>query len=108
MQRLLPLLLAGCFLATDLVAQPQTQAQSVEANIADLQEQLESGLKARLQAEFDFIKKVCTMVERDDLPLPLVVSTFQWTRKNPAAKKYPFFYFQRALRERAKKLNIDV
>ena len=94
-----------------LISCPSTNtatAQTIEANVADLQDQLESGLRCRRPEEFAFVKKVVTMVGNDQLPLELVISTFQWTRKNPRAREYPFFYFQRALRERAKKLGITV
>ena len=108
MQRTLPLLLAVCCVAFGFVTPGPVEAQSTEANVADLQQQLESGLKARLPEEFAFIKKVVAMVGNDQLPLKLVKSTFQWTRKNPLAKDHPFVYFQRALRVRAKKIGITV
>lgn len=108
MRTILLLVVIGSLQVPALVAQEPIEAPSIEANVAGLQTQLESGLKARRPEEFTFIKKVVTMVGNDTLPLSLVKSTFQWTRQNPAAKKYPFFYFQRALRERAKKIGITV
>ena len=84
------------------------QAQTIETNVADLHQQLKSGLKARRPLEFAFIAKVVTMVENNELPLDLVMSTFIWTRSNPQAREYPFVYFQQALRVRAKKLGITV
>ncbi len=108
MQKIPLILLIGSLVVPVLVAQEPIETPSIEANVAGLKTQLEAGLKARRPEEFAFIKKVVTMVGNDTLPLLLVKSTFQWTRQNPAAKKYPFFYFQRALRERAKKLGITV
>lgn len=113
MRRTLSWILAACVVASGFVAfgfvdKASLEAQTVEANVADLQQQLESGLKVRRPEEFAFIGKVVTMVGNDTLPLDLVISTFLWTRKNPKAREYPFVYFQRALRERAKKLGIDV
>ena len=108
MQRTLPLLLIGFLLAPASVDPTPLEAHTIEANVADLQQQLESGLKARRPEEFEFIAKVVTMVGNDTLPLDLVMSTFLWTRKNPKAREYPFVYFQRALRERAMKLGITV
>src|SRR5688500_10871699 len=104
MPRMLPLLLIGLLFAPASVDRRPLAAQTIEANVADLKQQLESGLKARRPEEFEFIEKVVTMVGNDTLPLDLVMSTFLWTRKNPKAREYPFVYFQRALRERAKKL----
>ncbi|MBC8354674.1 MAG: hypothetical protein H8E66_22065 [Planctomycetes bacterium] len=108
MQKILLVVLIGSLLVPALAAQEPIEAPTIEANVAGLKTQLESGLKARRPEEFAFITKVVTMVGNDQLSLKLVKSTFQWTRQNPAAKKYPFFYFQRALRERAKKLGITV
>ncbi len=108
MRRILPLILAVCFVTIGFVGHEPIASQAVAAEVADLHQQLKSGLKARRPEEFAFIQKVVTMVENDTLPLDLVMSTFLWTRKNPKAREYPFVYFQAALRERAKKLGIDV
>jgi len=108
MRRILPLILIGCLLAPVSFDHEPLEAQTIEANVADLHQQLKSGLKARRPVEFTFIAKVVTMVENDELPLDLVMSTFIWTRNNPQAREYPFVYFQQALRERAKKQGISV
>jgi hypothetical protein len=108
MQRILPLILAGYLLAFGFIGHESIDSQALGANVADLRTQLESGLKCRRPEEFAFVSKVVTMVGNDTLPLDLVMSTFLWTRKNPKAREYPFVYFQQALRERAKKLGIDV
>ncbi|MDA1049169.1 MAG: hypothetical protein O3C40_01645 [Planctomycetota bacterium] len=108
MNRVICCIVCGCLLAISFPSPQSTGASTIETNVADLQTQLQSGLKCRRPEEFAYIRKVVAMVSDDQLPLELVMATFQWTRKNPRAKDYPFFYFQRALRERAKKLGIIV
>lgn len=78
------------------------------AQIASLRDQLEKGLKARLPQEFQFIDRVLYLVEHDKLPVELVRSTFQWARENAKNKRYPFPYFERALRLRAKERGIEI
>ena len=73
--------------------------------VADLQDQLENGLRARLPSEFAFIRRVVEMVRADQLPLDLVVGTFQWARRK---KPYPFPYFERALRTLAARRGIPI
>jgi hypothetical protein len=75
------------------------------AEVADLQDQLENGLRARRPAEVAFIQRVVTLVRQDRLPLPLVVSTYRW-----AQSKYrqPFPYFVRALRIRAARIGVRI
>lgn len=75
------------------------------AEIANLQDQLESGLQARRDVELVFITRVVNMVEQDTLPLPLVLSTYQWARPK---KPRPFPYFERALRIRAARIGIQI
>ena len=70
-----------------------------------LQKQLETGLKARRPQEFAFIKRVVQMVEHNQLPRQLVEETFVWARKK---KRYPYVYFERALRVRASNIGIRV
>ena len=76
--------------------------------VGDLKDQLENGLKARRPAELAFIAKVVTLVKTNKLPLPLVKSVFQWARERGAKTNYPFPYFERALKIRAKKLGIII
>lgn len=68
--------------------------------IADLEQQLKSGLKARRPVEFDFIHQVVVRVKNGNLPIDLVQSTYLWARRH---KPYPYPYFERGLRERAAK-----
>lgn len=64
--------------------------------IADLQDQLEGGLKARLPNEFAFINRVVQAVKDRELSLAEVKSIFQWARRKN--NKVPFPYFERAMR----------
>lgn len=71
----------------------------------DLKDTLEKGLKARRPVEFNFIALVVNKVNDGTLPVSLVNSTFLWARKH---RPYPFPYFERGLRERAKKAGISI
>ena len=66
--------------------------------VADLEQQLRSGLKARRPEEFEFITMVVLKVKSKELSIALVQSTFLWARRH---QPYPFPYFERGLRERA-------
>jgi len=77
----------------------------VAAEVADLEDQLEKGLRARRPREFAFIARVVAFVEQDKLPLKLVKETFDWAREK---KPYPFQYFERAMRLRAAKIGVDL
>ena len=86
-------------------AQQPTNPATAGARIANLQDQLEKGLKARLPREFDFIERVVGMVEAKQLPYDLVQSTFMWARvKQPV----PFPYFEAGLRTRAARRGIKI
>ena len=80
-------------------------APAIAADVADLQEQLESELQARRPVEFAFIDRVCDLVETDVLPVDLVNTTFLWARpKRPR----PYVYFERAMRIRAAKRGVQL
>jgi hypothetical protein len=91
-------------LAADLLTTQAVQAQDV----ADLQQQLESGLKARRPVEFAFIRRVVVLVQNEQLPVDLVKGIFNWARKKARFKKHPYQYFERAMREEAKKLGVQL
>ena len=91
-------------LATDLLTARPTQAQ----NVADLQQQLESGLKARRPVEFAFIRRVVVFVQAELLSEDLVKAVFNWARKKARFKKYPYPYFERAMREEARKRGVPL
>jgi hypothetical protein len=80
----------------------------LRADVPNLQDQLEKGLKARLPSEFAFIQTVVILVDNGTLPRSLVDSTFFWVRKNRGHKKYMVPYFERILRKRAESLGIDI
>ena len=75
------------------------------ATVADLEQMLKSGLKARKPAEFDFIRRVTTKVADGDLPVDMVQSTFLWARRH---QPYPYPYFERGLRERAARAGLTL
>ena len=71
----------------------------------DLKRQLESGLYARRPEEFAYIARVVRMVDQQQLPEKLVISTFAWARHK---RPYPLVYFERALQVRARRIGIVV
>ncbi len=95
-------------LAATSVIGAETSIGSVAVEVATLQDQLEKGLRARLPKEFAFVKTVVTMVDNKQLSTELVLSTFHWARKKAKYKKYPFPYFEQALRVRAAKLGVPI
>ena len=68
-----------------------------------LLEALETGLRARLPSEFDYLEEVVDAVDTGQLPEVLVRSTFIYARKKP---RHPIRYFDRALRIRADRKGI--
>ncbi len=95
----------------DLLASPTAQDLSpIAADVANLKDQLEKGLKARRPEEFAFLATVVTMVDNKQLPLELVLGTFHWARKNVKykEKEYAYPYFERGLRERAAELGVTI
>jgi hypothetical protein len=83
---------------------PSINGGGVSKNL-DLKKQLELGLRARRDVEFQYIDTVVKLVEAGTLPENLVTSTFIWARRKPARQLQ---YFQFALRARAKKLGIFI
>lgn len=71
-----------------------------------LKQQLEMGLRARREQEFDFIEIVDNMVRTGQLPRKIVTVSFNWARKRNV--KHPYQYFVRALRILASRQGIDV
>lgn len=97
---------AAVLSAAGLIRDPSgSSGVAAAAEVAQLQDQLESGLKARRPAEFAFIQRVVTLVEQERLPLPIVVSTYRWAE---AKYKQPFPYFVRALRIRAARIGVQI
>ena len=81
---------------------------SVGVVVADLEDQLNAVLKSRRPEEFKFIADVVAMVEDDTLPLQLVTSTFLWVKNKKQKEKFPWVYFERALRIRAARVGIKL
>ncbi len=86
----------------------QTPLDRLNGEEVTLRDQLASVLKARRPEEFRFLDTVIEMVDANQLPRDLVVSTFLWVRKNKSKTKAPFVYFERALRIRAEKAGIRI
>lgn len=91
-------------LALPAVAQTSSDAKSA-AVVVDLKTTLEKGLRCRRPEEFAYIARVLEMVEDDTLPEVLVRTTYGYARNK---RPYPFQYFQRLLKLRAKQIGIDV
>jgi hypothetical protein len=102
------LAIAFAYFAGKAWSEPPVNDPASAGEIADLKEQLEKGLQARLPSEFKFIARVCLLVQQGTLPLPLVRSTFTWARRQVVGRKYPFPYFERALRIRAKRIGVMI
>ena len=71
----------------------------------DLKTQLQKGLRARRPVEFEYINEIIALVEKGELPRPLVTTTFVWARKQPTRQLQ---YFQFALQTRAKGLDVTL
>lgn len=76
----------------------------ISANVANLKDQLEKGLRLRRPEEFAYIAYIVGLVEANELPVQLVIETFQWSRRQDP--HFPFPYFQRAIRIRAARIGI--
>ena len=73
---------------------------------ATLEDRLNAGLKCRRPEEFSFIGIVSQRVRTGQIPEPLVLQTLQWSvKKNP---KFPFFYFQFAVKKQAAALGVNL
>jgi hypothetical protein len=73
---------------------------------ASLEDRLKSGLKCRRQEEFAFVGQVAQRVRTGQIPEALVLQTMQWSlKKNP---KFPFYYFQFAVKKQADALGVSL
>ncbi len=63
-----------------------------------LKDVLNAGLKARLPQEFAFTERVVRMVNRGQLPLDMVQSTFLWAQRK---RIHQYEYFEHGLKVRA-------
>lgn len=67
-------------------------------------EMLEKGLRCRRPEEFTFVRDISQRVEQGQLSRELVLSTYRWAIEQRA--DIPFYYFQYAIRLRAKKAGV--
>ena len=74
------------------------------ARVLSLEDQLNTGLKARRPEETEFIGEVARLVNEGKLPRKLVDSTFIWAVRR--RQTYPFPAFERALRLQADRLGV--
>ena len=73
---------------------------------ATLEDRLNSGLKSRRPDEFSFVAIVAQRVRTGKIPEALVLQTMQWSlKKNP---KFPFYYFQFAVKKQASALGVSL
>ena len=111
-ERLRPLILMFAAIAAGVVACqiPGQRASAVQDSplVADLKDRLLSGLRVRTDQERAFIDAVVAKVENETIPRSLVDSTFLWVRTNKRNHDYPFFYFERILRQRGTKAGIEI
>src|SRR5687768_1552492 len=63
---------------------------TIAVEIGDLEDQLKVGLRPRRPEEFAFITLVIAKLQTDQLPLQMVLETFDWARKK---KRYQIVYF---------------
>ena len=69
-------------------------------------DRLNSGLKCRRSDEFAFVGQVSQRVRTGQIPEPLVLQTMQWSlKKNP---RFPFFYFEFAVKKQAAALGVSL
>jgi hypothetical protein len=80
------------------------QHQSARAGVLD-PDAMRAALHTATPQENGFIDRVVAMVDKGQLPLDLVQSTFLWAKKKPHRK---FFYFQQAMILRAADIGITI
>jgi len=76
------------------------------AQSLDLKQQLEKALKARRPTDYAFIAQVVKQVEAGRLPRKLVDQTLGYARSR--SQKYPFIYFEFALKKQAEKIGVSL
>jgi hypothetical protein len=70
-----------------------------------LAETLNFGLRPRTPEDKAFVEVVVQLVDNQTLPLELVIATYRWSlNKRP----YPYPYFERALKARARAIGIEL
>ena len=103
--RCAPILLV--FVLTNILWVPsQAEEPAGGSESISLEDQLKTGLKARLPEENEFLEEVARLVETGKLPRKLVDSTFMWAVRR--RQTYPLPAFERALRMQAERLGVEL
>ena len=72
----------------------------------NLQKQLETGLKARRDSDFQYIANIVGRVENGTLPRRIVDQAFLYSRAR--SPNYPLIYFQTTIKLLAKKAGVNL
>jgi hypothetical protein len=99
------ILLAGVLISSQPALLHGDEPPAV-GKVADLEDRLKTGLRARRPEEKRFIERVVQLVREGNLPGKLVDSTYLWAVERQ--QKYPYPLFERALRIQADRLGIDL
>lgn len=71
-----------------------------------LTDRLNAGLRCRRPEEFAFVTTVVALVDQKKLTTEMVLGTYRWAvGRRP---DFPFYYFQYAIRKRAKEIGVSV
>lgn len=73
---------------------------------ASIEDRLNAGLKCRRPEEFSFVSLVSQRVLTGQIPEALVLQTMRWAVKKNG--KFPFFYFEYAVRKQADALGVSL
>ena len=82
-----------------------SQAEDPPTGNASLQETLVYGLRPRTPADEAFIQMVVEKTNAKVLPLELVIATYRYAA---GKRPYPYPYFERALRVRARQIGVEL
>lgn len=92
-------------LALVMTVQPAA-AERAPGSVADLADQLATGLRVKAPADVAFCERVADLVHEGKLPEQVVDATFRWAIGR--GKKYPFPAFQHVIRLKAAKLGVPL
>ena len=91
--------------AAGLAATARAQQPAPVTGDASLKETLTFGLRPRLPADYAFIDVVIARVDNKTLPLELVIAVYRWSLDK---RPYPYPFFERALRVKARAIGVDI
>ncbi len=91
---------------SEVAVDDNVEPSVARVEVANLKDQLNSGLRARRPEEFRFIANIVQMTAQGRLPIKLVLSTFHYVRTKKKDDKFPFIIFERVLRIRAAEIGI--